>query len=195
MDAASLVAGARGSAGVTVRELALRAGVAGSTITRIQAGVVDPTVHTLTRVLAAAGYELRLSAARADARRTPQLTDLVGAWTRRAGEVRLDWPRWRGLLDSLVLQPELVPDAIYPSPPPAGDRVVDTLLAAVAEKLADDATLPRPSWTLAVPPLDVPYRPPVVRPNAQREVPAQLEARALLIDATSLWRDPVTIGA
>ena len=195
MDASSLVTGARGSAGVTVRELAARADVAGSTITRIQAGAVDPTVHTLVRVLAAAGYELRLVAARADARRTPQLGDLVDAWTRRSGEVRLDWPRWRSLLDSLALHPELVPEAIYPSPPPAGDRVVDTLLAAVAEKLADDAALPRPTWTPSVPPLDIPYRPPVVRPDAQREVPAQLEARGLLIDTASLWRDQVTIGA
>jgi hypothetical protein len=178
-----------------VRELAARAGVAGSTITRIQAGVVDPTDHTLSRVLAAAGYELRLSAARADARPSPQLTGLVGAWTRRGGEVRLDWPRWRGLLDSLALHPELVPEAIYPSPPPAGDRVVDTLLAAAAEKLADEAALPRPTWTLAVPPLDVPYRPPVVRPDTQHEVAAQFEARGLLIDTASLWRDPATIGA
>lgn len=195
MYAGSLVGTARGSAGVTVRELAALAGVAGSTITRIQAGVVDPTVHTLARVLAAAGYELRLSAARSDARRVPQLTDLVGAWTRRAGEVRLDWPRWRGLLDSLALHPELVPEAIYQSPPPAGDRVVDTLLAAIAEKLADDAALPRPSWTRTIPALDVPYRPPVVRADLQREIPAQLEARGLLIDTASLWRDPVTLGA
>lgn len=178
-----------------MRELAARAGVAGSTITRIQAGVVDPTVHTLARVLAAAGYELRLSAARADAQGAPQLTDLVGAWTHRHGEVRLDWPCWRGLLDSLALHPELVPEAIYPSPPPSGDRVVDTLLAAVAEKLADDFALPRPTWTRTVPPLDVPYHPPVIRPDAQHKVPPQLNARGLLIDTPSLWRDPVTIGA
>lgn len=195
MDVGSLVGSARGSAGATVRELAARAGVAGSTITRVQAGVVDPTIQTLARLLAAAGYELRLSAVRADARRTPQLADLVGAWTRRSGEVRLDWPRWRGLLDSLALHPELVPEAIYPSPSPAGDLVIDTLLAAIAEKLADDATLPRPTWTQAVPPLDIPYGPPVVRPDAQRELPVQLEARGLLIDTASLWRDPVTIGA
>jgi transcriptional regulator with XRE-family HTH domain len=189
MDAGSLVGSARSSAGVTVRELAARAGVAGSTITRVQAGVVDPTVHTLARVLAAAGYELRLSATRADAVRTPQLSDLVDAWTRKGGEVRLAWPRWRGLLDALALHPELVPEAIYPSPPPSGARIVDTLLAAVAEKLADDAALPRPTWTHAVPPLEVAFRPPVVRPNRSHTIPGQLEARGVLIDSASLWRD------
>jgi transcriptional regulator with XRE-family HTH domain len=194
VEAGSLVGSARGSAGLTVRELAARAGVAGSTITRIQAGVVDPTIRTLVRVLDAAGYELQISAARTDAERLPRLTDLVGAWTRRAGEVRLDWPRWRGLLDSLAMEPELVPEAIYPSPPPAGDRIVDTLLAAVAEKLADDGSLPRPRWSRAVPPLDAPYRPAVVQAHKDRPIPRQLRDRGLLIDAGSLWRDPATIG-
>jgi transcriptional regulator with XRE-family HTH domain len=189
VDAGSLVASARGSSGVTVRELAARAGVAGSTITRVQAGVVDPTVYTLARVLAAAGYELRLSATRTDAIRTPQLADLVDAWTRKGGEVRLAWPRWRGLLDALALHPELVPEAIYPSPPPSGARIVETLLAAVAEKLADDAALPRPTWTHAVPPLDIAFRPSVVRPNRSHTIPGQLEARGVLIDSASLWRD------
>jgi transcriptional regulator with XRE-family HTH domain len=195
MDAGSLVGSARNSARVTVRELAACAGVAGSTITRVQAGVVHPTVHTLARVLAAAGYELRLSATRTDAVRTPQLADLVDAWTHKGCEVRLTWPRWRSLLDALALHPELVPEAIYPSPPPAGDRVVDALLAAVAEKLADDAALPRPTWTRAVPPLETPYQPLVIRPDTKSEVPAQLGARGLLIDTSSLWHNPGTIGA
>ena len=177
-----------------MRELAGEASVAASTITRIQSGAVDPTVHTLARVLAAAGYEPRLTATRAGAPNTPQLAHLVDAWTERRGELRLDWRRWRGLLDSLALHPELVAEAIYLCPPPSGDRIVDTLLAAVAEKLADDAALPRPSWTRAIPPLDAPYRPKVARPDAPREVPAQLEARGLFIDTASLWRDPATIG-
>ena len=50
MDAASLVSNAKGSCGLSVRALAARAGVAGSTITRIQAGAVDPTVDTLDRI-------------------------------------------------------------------------------------------------------------------------------------------------
>ena len=114
-----------------------------------------------------------------------------------ATAVRYDWPGngGAGLLDSLALHPELVPEAIYPGPPPAGDRVVDKLLAAVAEKLADDASLPRPRWTRAVPPLDAPYRPAVVRPDGPARSRDNSGRGGLLIDAGSLWRDPVTIGA
>ena len=76
-----------------------------------------------------------------------------------------------------------------------GERTVDNLLAAVAEKLADDVGLPRPGWTEGVSPLEEPYRPPVARPLAERDIPAQLAARGLMIDTASLWRDRRTVGA
>ena len=87
-----------------------------------------------------------------------------------------------------------MPEAIYLCPPPSGNRIVDALLAAIAEKLADDAALPRPSWTRAIPPLDAPYRPKVARSNASHEVPPQLEARGIFIDTASLWRNRASIG-
>jgi hypothetical protein len=93
-----------------------------------------------------------------------------------------------------VLHPELVPEAIYPPPPPTGHRVVDALIAAVAEKLADDHRWPRPSWTMSVPAVDQPYRPPTVRTVEGRVVPSQLAARGLLIDTESLWRQAGTVG-
>jgi hypothetical protein len=79
-------------------------------------------------------------------------------------------------------------------PPPSGHRIVDALIAAVAEKLADDAALPRPSWTGSVPGLVEPYRPRTARQVAGRDVPQQLSERGLLIDAESLWRQSETIG-
>jgi transcriptional regulator with XRE-family HTH domain len=194
MQAGELVTNAKASAGLSVRRLAADAGVAGSTITRIQAGSVDPSVRTLERILAAAGFALQLSAIHRGSRRTPRLSDLADAWS-RARRLRLDWPRWRALLDELALHPDRIPEAIYVAPPPAGEPVVDTLLAAVAEKLADDAGLPRPSWTDQVPPLAEPYAPPTARTVTGHHVPVQLAARGLMIDAASLWRDRVTIGA
>jgi hypothetical protein len=91
------------------------------------------------------------------------------------------------------MHPEQVPEAIYVPPLPSGSPVVDALLAGVAEKLADDADLPRPSWTQSAPALDEPYQPPV-RSGVQLEVPPQLADRGLMIDAESLWRDRRTIG-
>ena len=194
MDVAALLFAVRESSGVPIRRLADDADVAGSTITRIQAGVVDPSVGTLQRILAAAGFDLVISAVRHGMPRQPGLADLTRAWSVRDGDVRLLWPQWRGFLDRLALHPELVAEAIFPVPPPSGHRVVDALIAAVAEKLADDAVFPRPSWTGSVPGLIEPYRPRTARQIAGRDVPQQLSDRGLLIDAESLWRQPETIG-
>lgn len=195
MEIGQLVTNAKGSSGLSVRRLAAHARVAGSTITRIQSGTVDPTVQTLKRILEAAGFDLQISAVRRDTRRHSMLSDVAGAWTHRGGRLRLDWTRWRAFLDELARHPDHTPDAIYVAPPPTGERIVDALLAAVAEKLADDAGLPRPDWTEAVPALEEPYSPPVARAVAGRTVPTQLSARGLMIDITSLWRNPETVGA
>lgn len=194
MEVGQLVTSAKGSSGLAVRTLAADAHVAGSTITRIQSGVVDPSVQTLERILDAAGFDLQIGAVRLGTRRHPRLADLADAWARRKGRLRLSWTRWRALLDELALHPDLIPEAIYVAPPPAGDRVVDALLAAIAEKLADDAGLPRPVWAERVPDPDEPFHPPVARAVAGRSVPTQLAARGLMIDTISLWRDPETVG-
>ncbi|HEX5266625.1 MAG TPA: helix-turn-helix domain-containing protein [Acidimicrobiales bacterium] len=49
---------ARNRAGLSQRGLAARTGVAQPTIARIERGLVDPLVGTLTRLLAACGEEL-----------------------------------------------------------------------------------------------------------------------------------------
>lgn len=194
MDAPELVGLARRYSGHSVRRLAADADIAGSTITRIQSGRVDPSVGTLAQILEAAGLELHLVVA-PRGRSAPTIGDLAGAWRRhlRDGSVRLDWPRWRGFIDALALHPDRVADAIYPSPPPSGEAIIDNALAGVAEKLADDAHLPRPAWATAVPILDEPYSSPLVR-GVHRDVPPQLRARGLMIDAESLWRRSGTIG-
>jgi transcriptional regulator with XRE-family HTH domain len=195
VDVGRLVTNAKGSSGLSVRRLANEARVAGSTITRIQAGTVDPTVDTLAKIVGAAGFELQLTTVHRGSRQPTRLGDLVDAWTRRDGRLRPDWTRWRAVLDELELHPERIPEAIYVAPPPAGERIVDNLLAAVAEKLADDSGLPRPSWTDSVTPLEEAYRPPVARPLTDRETPSQLAARRLMIDTSSLWRDRRTVDA
>ena len=59
MDSPTLLRQAREDAGLNRAELARLAGVAPSTVNRIEAGEIDPTVGTLERVLAAAGSSLR----------------------------------------------------------------------------------------------------------------------------------------
>jgi transcriptional regulator with XRE-family HTH domain len=194
VDVDQLVTNARVGSGLAVRQLAANADVAGSTITRIQAGHVDPSVETLRRILAASGFDLVIGAVRCCTMRPLQVAELSDAWTIRNGSLRLDWARWRAFLDALALHPEFVPEAIYTPPPPAGSLIVDALLAAVVEKLADDASLRRPSWTEYAPPLREPFVPPIARPSAQRNIPHQLAERGLMIDAESLWRTGEHVG-
>lgn len=195
MEVGQLVTGAKGSAGLSVRRLAGKGHVASSTITRIQSGAVDPTVQMLERILNAAGFELQIGAVRSGTPRRARLADLTDAWSRRKDTVRLEWPLWRAFLDDLALYPDRTPEAIYVAPPPAGEPIVDALLAAIAEKLADDAGLPRPEWTQGVPALDQAYRPPVARAVAERRIPSQFAARGLMIDTMSFWRDRESVGA
>jgi transcriptional regulator with XRE-family HTH domain len=57
-SAAVLLRDARVMAGLSQRELANRGRTAQSVIARIESGVTSPTWETLSRVLAAAGFEL-----------------------------------------------------------------------------------------------------------------------------------------
>lgn len=57
-DAAALLRGARTRAGLTQRALARRARTAQSVVARIEGGVTSPSWETLSRLLAAAGFEL-----------------------------------------------------------------------------------------------------------------------------------------
>lgn len=159
-------------------------GVAASTITRIQSGVVDPSVGTLDRLAEIARSRLRLTASGGVDRR---VADLVDAWSYRRGRLRLDWPRWRAFLDHLAEIPD-VEAAISAAPQPSGSDVVDNLVAAIAERVADEHGSERPHWTTTILMLDEPYRPPVARPRLDRPVPAQLAKRGVMIDSDSLWR-------
>ena len=55
---AALVRAARSRAGLSQRELARRAGTAQSVVARVELGQTSPSWETLTRILAAAGFDL-----------------------------------------------------------------------------------------------------------------------------------------
>lgn len=60
--AAGLLLDARRRAGLTQAEVALRAGVARSSISQYETGTKDPSVTTVSRLLAACGMEMHLHA-------------------------------------------------------------------------------------------------------------------------------------
>lgn len=74
--AAALLSRARAAAGLTQRELARRAGTSQSVIARIERGQASPSLDTLTRLLAAAGFELLMELEPTSAAVTHMLDDV-----------------------------------------------------------------------------------------------------------------------
>ena len=72
----SLLSRARAAAGLTQRELARRARTSQSVIARIERGQVSPSLDTLVRLLAAAGFELRIELEPTSAALTHMLDDV-----------------------------------------------------------------------------------------------------------------------
>jgi transcriptional regulator with XRE-family HTH domain len=179
-----------------MRGLAAAAGVAVSTVARIESGRLDPTVGMLSRLLDAAGCRLELKAV---ALPVPRLADLVDAWSvDPKGQDRPDWTRLRGFLDSLAEHPEWRAVAVAERPAVSGSVFMDALLAGIAEKGCDDAGLPRAGWTRRVPGLSVEWispGTPRMQAAARAGSPAQLAARNITVRVDSLWRHLAAVGA
>jgi transcriptional regulator with XRE-family HTH domain len=188
-DASELVATVRADSGLSQRALAERVGCSRSTIARIEAGEMDPTVTMLARITSAAGCRLDIQARRPGT--GPRLATVSGP----DDDIdTVDWTQLRGLVDWLDWHADDIDDAIADAPRRTGDPRLDNLLAATAEKVADDAGRPRPRWARAVPPLPRPWTPPGtprMQATETATAPAQFTARNLRIGAGNLWREPV----
>ena len=187
MNGAELLRDARVSAGLSRKALAARAGMPTSTISRVEDGTSSPTVNTLERALAAAGRYLVLDTT--DRPTAPSLASLHDAWIARQDDA--DWTRLRAFVDHLHLHPEQVDHAIRLRPRPSADTRLDNLLAAIAEKTADDNDTKRPRWTGSVPPLTEPWQSsgtPQMRRRESAAAPEQFIARGIEIAATNVWR-------
>lgn len=198
ISAAMTLSEARKAAGLSQRALAEAAGVAWSTIARIEKGHVDPTVGMLNRLLAAAGSDAVLRLARRRANPAVTLASLVDAWTTGPNGTTLpDWTRLRGFIDDLALHPDRTYGATLHMPPPSGSAVMDAILASIAEKVCDDSRIPRPTWTRRVPPVPggwaLPGTPAMIE-SAREATPPQFARRGLVLAERGLWRDPSRIG-
>jgi transcriptional regulator with XRE-family HTH domain len=186
---ASWIRTGRTHLGLSTRDLARLAGVAYPTISRIENGHEQPRWSTLERILEVLGSSLTTEVPN---HHRPRLADMSDAWTEDAtGTEHPDWVRFRAFADQLALRPALTAQAILPEPPLSGSSLLDNLLAAIAEKVADDAGITRPRWTHGRPPLSEPWSS-AARPSKQAEAalgaPAQFARRGLLIPAATIWR-------
>jgi transcriptional regulator with XRE-family HTH domain len=57
MDAATLIRQARSGSGLSLRQLAERAGTSHATLSAYESGRVDPSVHTVQRIIRSAGFD------------------------------------------------------------------------------------------------------------------------------------------
>jgi hypothetical protein len=104
--------------------------------------------------------------------------------------VTTDWAELKALINYLSEHPEHTSYAIVLQPPPSGNEHFDTLLAGVAEKLADDAGISRPEWCALVK-SGIARWPQAWTTNnmasAKRYTPPQLRIRHCIVDKNVLW--------
>ena len=159
---------------------------------------MDPTMGMLIRLLKASGRHLLLTWGESLPRDSLTLANLINAWSRTLLGDRPDWTRLRALLDGIARQPGRTRFVIGPTPQPSGSPVMDALLAAIADKLADDHGLKRPAWTKEESRfLECPWESPGtprMRQLAREQTPGQLLAHGIVASWDSLWRDPTSLG-
>ena len=181
---------------LSTRELARLSGVAYPTISRIENGHEQPRLETLMKLSRVLGKALVVAP---ELPAVPRLAHLADCWGRDAhGQELPDWTRWRALVDRLRLHPELTALSLAEAPRPTGSPLVDNLLAALAEKLADDAKIRRPAWTREPKPLVDPWSAPATpRKHAQNvaSTPEQFATRHITLPETALWRDREPVRA
>ena len=183
-----LVATLRADAGLSQRALAARAGCTRSTIVRIESGEMDPTMTMLARIAAATGRRLMVGTDNYEHARS---IAAIAASSSNKTDPAIPWTRLRALLDWLNAHPNHTAEAIADPPTRTGSPRLDNLLAGIAEKVADDTSVPRPTWTQAVKPLDQAWQSPGTARMQSREAataPSQFVERGIFLGAQNLWR-------
>jgi transcriptional regulator with XRE-family HTH domain len=91
VNAATMLRGARRGAGLSQRELARRADVTQASVSRIERGVVSPTMDTLNRLLRECGWELEAVLRRGDVDRSLIRERLAMTPTQRIRAAEREW--------------------------------------------------------------------------------------------------------
>ena len=174
----------REALGLSIRDLATLAGISYPTISRIENGHEDPRWETLTKIAAALGKTL---APTFESRPILRLADIDVDGAAREP----DWTLLRSFADQITLHPEWTAAAIAAAPS-SDSSFMSNLLAAIAEKLADDARIQRPGWTKQIAALEAPWEAPATprrgAMNAEN-TPAQFAARRITLSERAIWRD------
>lgn len=188
MNSAAILRDARTGAGLSRRALATKARVPTSTVSRIEEGLSEPTLRMLERLVDATGNDLFVECRRKEDRLS--IAELATAWSEPNGRVKIDWTLLRGFVDRIQQNPTGLPDAIADPPAPTYP-LLNAILAALAEQLADEYHVERPRWTRAFGPLDEPWAPPStprMRASFEQSTPEAFRRRNLVLSRSALFR-------
>jgi transcriptional regulator with XRE-family HTH domain len=183
-----LLKDARERASLSTRELAAASGISASTISRIELGKQEPTLGTLLHLMRSAGEDAEVFVR---TRNGPEIASLSDALRHTGRGDQIDWTQLRAFLDYLTLHPELRISAIRARPRRSRSQLLDNLLAAIAEKISDDAGAPRPAWARHIHALSEPWTTPGtprIQEEARKATPRQFAERNITLAETSLWR-------
>ena len=188
IDSAAILRNARANAGLSRRALAAKAGVPTTTVSRIEEGQSDPTLTMLGRLVHAAGNSLVIESRPRENRLT--LAELATAYSEEVGRLKIDWTRLRAFVDRVEQHPEKLSDAIADPPTPTVP-LLNAILAALAEQLADEHGIEHPRWTRAFGRLAEPWFPPStprIRDSFEQSTPEAFRRRNLVLPRSALFR-------
>jgi|GEM_PF-2157295 len=111
----------------------------------------------------------------------PQLADVV------RGAETVPYSALRSFTDWLQRHPQLTSGAIAEQPKRTEDRSLDSLVAAIAETVADDNDVPRPAWTRKVRAATQPLPEGTRRGTLGGEIPAAFDERGIDLPRDTFW--------
>ena len=188
MTAGVLARSARAASGLTQSQLAIRSGIAGSSLSLIEHGKREPTVATLEALLRATRHTIvTVPTVRSDAAR---IASEIGEAITRSDEASA-FRRFLQLADNLAAEGGATRVGLALSEPaPTGSERWDAAIAALCEYRLKADGLPVPDWvTLQAGRPDSPWAPHTSDydiPADPARVPADFLRRGILIEAETL---------
>lgn len=146
MNAAEVVRRIRDESGLSLRVLAEAAGLAASTVHRIERGQLSPTTSTLDRIASAAGFRLRVEPS------LDHAASIVGLARAIRNDIAAGYETWPVRRSSELVRRFNRGDTdtrrrmLAAEPPGTGDPRWDAFVAALAEWLAVRSQVPAPAW-------------------------------------------------
>ncbi|TFB98876.1 MULTISPECIES: helix-turn-helix domain-containing protein [unclassified Cryobacterium] len=188
MSAGILARSARAASGLSQSELAVRSGIAGSSLSLIENGKREPTVATLEALLLATRHTVvTLPTVRSDAARIA--SEIAAALA--VSDEPLAFRRFLQLADNLAAERGATRVGLTLTEPlPTGSERWDTAIAALCEYRLNADALPIPDWIIAR--TGAPGSPWSPRtsdydiPAEVDRVPREFRDRGILIEAATL---------